>query len=135
MTFSELSNESKITSLPTNAASNKQSYREGTEAGDNLKRRMAEVNRMKSDVSKGLETTSSKGYTVEVGGRFKLTEYCDAEKMSKREYSYLTDRLSGKKKQPHALATDNLNANARRYKKKVKGKKVAAKKVGRKTGF
>ena len=137
MSFSKLrnENESKTFKLPCNDEAKSSTYREGTEVGDELKRRMTEVRKMKSDVAQGHETTSSKGYTVEVGGRFQLTEYCDAEKMSKREYNYLARRLSGNRKQPHALSTNRIAVNQRRCNNNKAAGKAAAKKVGRKRGF
>lgn len=135
-TFETLPAKSNTTfKLPTNDEAKSMTYREGTEAGDELERRMTEVKSMKEDVAKGQETTSSNGYTVPVGKKFKLTEYCDAEKMSKREYNYLTRRLSGNRKQPHALSTTRNAANNRRYNNNKAAGKAAAKKVGRKRGF
>ena len=67
-TFETLPTKSNTTfKLPTNDAAKSMTYREGTEAGDELERRMTEVKSMKEDVAEGQETTSSNGYTVPVG--------------------------------------------------------------------
>jgi len=96
---------------------------------------MTEVKSMKADVAEGQETTSSNGYTVKVGDKFNLSKYCEAEEMTKTEYNYLGRRLSGTRKQPHALSTDRIATNSRRYMNNKNAGKAAAKKVVRKRGF
>lgn len=136
--MNSLSNGSNTTTfnLPTNGNSNRTTYRAGTDTGDKLIAAEADCRRMKEAVAKGKAATSSSGqYDVPADGKFYLSKYCVAEELTKREYETMSKRLKGTIKVPRALATNNKAVNRRRFSKKENGMKLAAKKVGRKTGF
>ena len=93
-----------------------------------------ECRRIKELVEKGRAATSSSGqYKVLKGGKFVLSKYCEAEKLTKQQYATLSKRLSGTRERPRELSTKRSQVNNRRHKRKTKDKKIAAKKVGRKS--
>ena len=136
--MNSLSNGSNTTTfnLPTNGNSNRRTYRAGTDAGDKLIAAEADCRRIKALLAKGRAATSSSGqYDVPADGEFNLSKYCVAEKLTRKHYESLTKRLRGTRKVARALSTSQNAVNLRRFHKKGNDKKVAAKKVGRKTGF
>ena len=123
-------------SLPCNPESTKITYRAGTPQGDKLIAAEADILRIKALLAKGRAATSSSGqYDVPADGKFYLSKYCEAEKLSKLEYKHLGRRLRGERKQPHALSTNPSAVKQRRYGNNKNAGKNAAKKVVRKTGF
>ena len=122
-------------SLACNAHSKRDSYRADTEAGDKMNNAEDDCRRIKELAENGRAATSSSGqYKIQAGKKFVLSRYCEAEKLTKQQYETLSKRLRGLSKRPPALlSTKQKQVNNRRTKRKTNDKKIAAKKVGRKS--